>query len=369
MNLPATPTVAAVYPRSLRALALFTAIATYLLVGVGSIVTTFRAGMADKIWPTAPWHLLIIEWEEPQPGFLIEHAHRIAGYLVGFGILALVGWLQLTAPSRIHRWLGTTLVLVLAGSVATGLRWVRQLPRSVEALQQPIFLVAAGTVAALLILALVDLRSRSSGRWTRTLAVLTYIGVLVQGMLGGLRVYLNELIGPNLAVIHGVFAEFVFCFTVLLAIMMTRRWNDLLDLASEPIDVVSRRVTQALVSVLLVQVIFGSFLRHQQLPLAQRLHPFLAFVVVILASILLARCYMFDAGKSRRIAIWHLVGLIAVQAFLGIESWLATINAGSSLHVVGLVEVTVRTAHLMIGFGIFTSAVTIMARDWRAWLL
>ena len=71
-----------------------TAVATFLLLALGSVVTTLRVGMADPIWPTYPWHLFLIDWHEPSTGFLIEHSHRLAGYVVGcctIGLMAASG--------------------------------------------------------------------------------------------------------------------------------------------------------------------------------------------------------------------------------------------------------------------------------------
>ena len=59
--------------------------------------------MADPIWPTAPWHLLIIDWVEPGRGFLIEHTHRILGYLAGAMILVQTVWFGFTAPTALRR--------------------------------------------------------------------------------------------------------------------------------------------------------------------------------------------------------------------------------------------------------------------------
>src|SRR5260370_12037930 len=69
--------------------AVLTACATFVLLLLGAVVTTFRVGMADPIWPTYPWHLLLVSWEEPRPGFLVEHSHRLAGYIVGCCVIVL----------------------------------------------------------------------------------------------------------------------------------------------------------------------------------------------------------------------------------------------------------------------------------------
>src|SRR5262245_42210176 len=99
----ARPTISflRVATRFIRAFVVFwawlTVCATFALLFLGSIVTTFRVGMADPIWPTAPWHLLIIDWQEPSAGFLIEHSHRLAGYIVGCCTIVLVLSLLLNA--------------------------------------------------------------------------------------------------------------------------------------------------------------------------------------------------------------------------------------------------------------------------------
>src|SRR6516165_3734383 len=133
--------------------AVLTACATFVLLLLGAVVTTFRVGMADPIWPTYPWHLLLVSWEEPRPGFLVEHSHRLAGYIVGCCVIVLAVGLWRNNQPRGIRWLG---------------------------------------VAALL-------------------------GVIIQGLLGGFRVILDRYLGNNLALIHGCFAQLVFGMLVILA--------------------------------------------------------------------------------------------------------------------------------------------------------
>ncbi len=130
-------------PRALHWWAVLTVVATVGLLAIGSIVTTFRVGMADPVWPTYPWHLLLISYDEPKTGFLIEHTHRLAGYIVGCCVIVLAVWLQISAR---RNW------LVYLGWVALGC-------------------------------------------------------VILQGLLGGFRVVLNALVGTDLAAVHGIFAQ------------------------------------------------------------------------------------------------------------------------------------------------------------------
>src|SRR6516164_7430859 len=98
--------------------AVFTASSTFILLLLGAIVTTFRVGMADPIWPTYPWHLLLVSWEEPRPGFLVEHSHRLAGYIVGCCVIVLAVGLWRNDPRRWVRQLG---LLALLGVIVQGL--------------------------------------------------------------------------------------------------------------------------------------------------------------------------------------------------------------------------------------------------------
>src|SRR5262249_19254806 len=62
--------------RFVRIWAVATALVGFaLLFALGGFVTSFRVGMADPVWPTEPWYLVVNQkvWvQEPSKGFLIE---------------------------------------------------------------------------------------------------------------------------------------------------------------------------------------------------------------------------------------------------------------------------------------------------------
>lgn len=147
-------------PRWLHAWSVLTAAATVVLLFLGAVVTTKKVGMADPVWPTVPWHLALIDWTVPNPGFVIEHTHRLAGYIVGCCVIVLAVGLWFTAQRSWLKWLG---------------------------------------VAAL-------------------------AGVIAQGLLGGFRVRLHERFGIDLAIVHGCFAQIVFSLFVSLAVVTSARF-------------------------------------------------------------------------------------------------------------------------------------------------
>src|SRR3954471_22424572 len=99
--------------RGLHRWAVLTAAATFGLLALGAVVTSFRVGMADPVWPTLPWHLFLISWRGPSSGFLIEHTHRLCGHLVGCCVIVLAVWLWLREPNRGLRAFGLALVLAM----------------------------------------------------------------------------------------------------------------------------------------------------------------------------------------------------------------------------------------------------------------
>ena len=62
-----------------------------------------------------------------------------------------------------------------------------------------------------------------------------------------------------------------------------------------------RKLTALTVGLLVVQIVFGGLLRHLSLPLAQRLHPMLAFAVAAAVTLILVRIFAMGEGwKSLR---------------------------------------------------------------------
>ena len=99
-------------PRWVHVWAILTVIATACLLALGGIVTTFGVGMADPVWPTTPWFLFFTSWSEPRPGFLIEHGHRLAGYIVGCFAIVLAWGMWARAKGRL-RWLGIVCLMAV----------------------------------------------------------------------------------------------------------------------------------------------------------------------------------------------------------------------------------------------------------------
>jgi len=347
-------------PRWLHYWAILTVVVTFCLLLLGGLVTTFRVGMADPIWPTEPWYLFFINWQEPSRGFLIEHVHRLAGFTVGglTAILAIGIWF--TEPRSLSRWLGVVaLVALLTAFGQFHGQMMKQ--KNAEVIVLPIDSVSAifGSLGLLLILALSGLGQRHGG--LRLLAVITLVAVMIQGLLGGFRVRLNVLAGTDLAAVHGIFGQVVFSLLVSLAVLTAKPR----EIPAIPDDnrLWLRRLAHVLVMLVFLQLVWGALTRHFATGLVQRLHILTAFLVVA------ALVWLFRSARESAIA-WQrlrvgcvlLTCLIVSQVTLGVEAWLGKFATGTlpELQKVTTGQAVVRTAHMMIGSIILATSVSLM---------
>jgi heme a synthase len=285
-------------PRWLHAWAILTVCASVPLLFLGADVTSLKVGMADPVWPTYPWHLALVSWSESGLGFLIEHGHRAFGYLVG------------------------TCVIVLA----LGL-WYGQ-PR----------------------------------RWLKWLGVAVLVAVIAQGVLGGARVRLNALVGTDLALAHGCFAQLVFGLFTSVVTFTSPDWDAYP--AKKTAEAARRLASWSAITTALVftQLILGGVVRHTHVVFGPRGHLLLAFAVVALTIKLVHMIH--EAHPDNR----HLgrlgtilIILIAVQVLLGVESWMIRFNSGplADYQPASLGQALVRAGHFLVGSAMFaTSLVT-----------
>ena len=81
-----------VYHRWLHRFAVITAALSLLPIVMGALTTTTDAGMAFPDWPTSDGHnMLTYPWWQSAGAKFIEHGHRLAGMLIGFVSIVLVG--------------------------------------------------------------------------------------------------------------------------------------------------------------------------------------------------------------------------------------------------------------------------------------
>ena len=190
----------------------FTAFATLLLICSGGMVTSKGVGLAVPDWPTTfGYNMFLFPVSKWIGGVLFEHTHRLIASAVGFLTIILAVWL-----------------------------WRTEDRQSVKAL---------GLVAV--------------------------AGVILQGILGGLRV---TMLKDQIGIFHACLAQAFLGLIVLIAITTTNFWRILGNSAAGNLTALSGQVYERLHSIKMIaiattiaiyaQLTLGATMRHQHKDLA-----------------------------------------------------------------------------------------------------
>ena len=112
------------HARALHWFAVLTAVATFLLLGAGGLVTSHEAGMSVPDWPNSyGYNMFLFPPSKWIGGIFYEHTHRLWASAVGFMTTILAVWLWVKDSRQWMKWLGVTaFLLVVAQGVLGGLR-------------------------------------------------------------------------------------------------------------------------------------------------------------------------------------------------------------------------------------------------------
>jgi cytochrome c oxidase assembly protein subunit 15 len=268
----------------------------FLMLVTGGLVTGMEAGLAVPDWPNSYGHNMLLypltEMVSLQnEGVFFEHAHRLTGMLIGL----------------------TSLLMVVCV-------W-----------------------------------SWNKVRITRTLAVIIFILVCLQGLLGGLRVtgFLTltqdrEVLAPNIwiGVVHGIVGQMIFAGFVMLCAMLSPRWKRP-EKTTNKGDI---KWATMLCAAMVLQLMLGATYRHMLgddalAPKATHIlytHIVVAFLVLLFAIVTGIRCMGNGNAILKKLGI-SLHALVLVQLLLGGGALVVIlINKGET---VPMYEVIVTTLH------------------------
>ncbi len=188
----------------LHRFAVLLVIATFALLALGGTVTSKGVGLSVPDWPTTYDHnMFLFPTSLWIGGIFWEHTHRLLASLVGLMTIILTAWL-----------------------------WVTQRTRP----------------------------------WLRRFGVALLALVIVQGVMGGLRVtqYPSHLnLAITLAIIHGIAAQLFLCGTILIAAATGRFWQRHSQ-ANRPmrLSIGVRKLALILFIAMVVQLTLGAAMRH-----------------------------------------------------------------------------------------------------------
>ena len=188
-----------------------------------------------------------------------------------------------------------------------------------------------GMLAGLATIALAASLWRHETRtWVRWLGAGLLVAVILQGVLGGQRVRLDEHAVDQarvLALIHGCTGPLFFAAAVGLVVVTSKRWQ----LARQWRTAASRRVFRVAVATAILaylQLVFGAVVRHSPMLLAERagtlfqsavqFHLLLACILVAHVVWLATVCWRHGVLTKSAAA---LAMLLALQVLLGVASW------------------------------------------------
>jgi cytochrome c oxidase assembly protein subunit 15 len=291
------------------AFATIAASATFLLVVAGGLVTSARAGLAVVDWPNSfGYNMFLYPLSRMTGGIYYEHAHRLFGSLVGL----------------------TTVTLAVLVTIRGGRPWVRRVA-----------------------LAAVPL-------------------VILQGILGGLRVTGRFTLSADpamtmpsttLAVVHGALGQIFLATLAALAAFLSPRFKEGPAARRDPAATRDRRLAVTLSALLLVQLVLGAMERHLAHGLA--VHIGMASIVAPLAVAIGFRAWGLRAGETalRRLGLALVIGAGA-QLLLGFAAYF-TVVAGAAGVLSTVWRLTVATAHQGMGAILLAAAVLLSVWSYR----
>src|SRR5437879_11031015 len=182
----------------LNRFAWLTCVATLLLICSGGMVTSKNVGLAVPDWPTTfGYNMFLFPVSKWVGGILFEHTHRLIASVVGFLTIILAAWLWLAEDRQ----------------------------------------------------------------WMRNLGIIALAGVILQGILGGLRVTMMK---DEIGIFHACIAQAFLGLLVVIALVTTNFWR---GLANQPIDLQKfaalKALAIAITLAIYVQLALGATMRHQ----------------------------------------------------------------------------------------------------------
>jgi cytochrome c oxidase assembly protein subunit 15 len=212
-------------------------------------------------------------------------------------------------------------------------------------------------------------------RWMKGFGFAALALVIFQGMLGGMRVLLDE---RTLAMLHGCTGPVFFAVTVAMTVFTSRTWLSATDSSSSDSAGIIRRLTPVVAVLAYLQIVLGAVVRHVPVDaqpdtfmLAVKFHLFLATVLTLhivgVAWIIQTRARHIRPLRNLALA---LVILVLLQVVLGASTWIVKFAvptwAGSwvspqSVAVIqgGWTQTHIITAHVAVGSLILGVAVAL----------
>jgi heme a synthase len=232
----------------LKRYAVFTAGMTFALVWMGGLVTSNGAGLAVPDWPnTYGYNMFFFPPSKWIGGIFFEHSHRLVASAVGLLTMILAFWLFGRKSRPVLRWGG---VLFVVAGLCACLKFPAHSKENIS-----LSILGLGALAA----SFVWPACEPSPKWLRVMGVSAFVAVVVQGVLGGLRV--TEL-DARIGIFHATLAQLFLVLVCAIALSQTGFWRRL-PVQAETDGRRFRFFFVATTCLILGQLVMGATMRHQ----------------------------------------------------------------------------------------------------------
>jgi len=229
--------------------------------------------------------------------------------------------------------------------------------------------MVATTVGLLTIVLMVYVLVKEKRAWVRKLGVLALVGVIAQGLLGGLTVKMMLPLAVSSA--HATLAQLFFCTTVSLAVFTSRSWIQATPISEEKGSLPLRYLCTAALVTIFLQLILGATLRHSatwdkelptQLILAHVGGAFAVTVMLGIAGVSVIRRHKGMTFLTRPATL--ALSLLGLQLFLGLAAYLARAASPNDPQPLNpMVGITV--AHVACGALVFATTIVLTLRTYK----
>jgi len=277
-----------------------------ILISWGGVVTSIEAGLAVPDWPSSfgSYDPIATGYSDPenpdvrwwQVGpILAEHGHRLVGALVGLWAIGFALW-TLVADAR---------------------------------------------------------------RWVRVIAVSAVGLVVIQGILGGLRVIWTS---TDLAVVHAMGAQVFFCIAAALTLFNSRTWFEHF-IKSSPKSRQLRTLAISTAITVYLQILLGALLRHTGGGVGMNFIVIHVIGSVVALSLIIItfgfiREYFRDYPVIDRGSWWMLL-CVGLQIVLGVIALIVLLH-DSGQGDMSLAQVLLSSSHLIAGTILMGSCACVM---------
>jgi len=284
----------------------------------------------------------------------------------------------------LHRYIlflaGATFLLLMAGALVTshdaGLAtsdWPRSngqwFPRMVGNLFWEHGHRMVATTVGLLTIGLNAYLFKESRSWVRRLGLIALVGVIAQGLLGGLTVKLMLPLWVSAA--HATLAQLFFCTVVSLAVFTSPGWSNRHETYEERGGVPLRYLCLAAAATIFLQLILGATLRHsapwdRQLPTQLVLaHVGGALAVaLVLGAVTFNTLRRYPEVKYLTRPASLALTLLGVQLVLGLSAYITRLMSPNDPQPLNpMIGITV--AHVVCGALVFATTIVLTLRSFQ----